>query len=111
MRTTKTTNMMILAAALILSVNVSTAFGRGLEAPKPTCGISTVSYRFVGTPGTQFQYAGDAYRVPSTGTIELIAEKKISDYHVGDRKLPLNVWPQDEFGTRTVPLPTQIASK
>ena len=103
--------MLILAAALSLGVNVTAALGRSPEPPKATCGISTVSYRFVGDPGTEFRYGRDQYRVPSSGAIELIAEKRVEEYRVGERNLPLNVWPQDEFGTRTVPLPKQIASE
>ena len=101
---------MLLAAVLSLGVNVSAALGGSMPDPKPVCGISTVSYKFVGAPGTEFRYGRESYRVPAAGSIELIAEKKISEYRVGDRTLPLNVWPQDEFGSRTVPLPTQIAS-
>jgi hypothetical protein len=102
--------MLLAAAALSLGINVSAALGGSTPDPKPVCGISTVSYRFVGAPGTEFRYGRDSYRVPTSGTIELIAEKRISEYRVGERSLPLNVWPQDEFGTRTVPLPKRTAS-
>lgn len=107
--TTKT--KVILAAALSLGVNVSAVLGGSLPAPKAVCGISTVSYRFVGTPGTEFRYGRDSYRVPPTGAIELLAEKRISDYRLGELSLPLNVGPQDQFGTRIVALPSQMASK
>ena len=108
-RSMKKKSTMILAAALSLGIHVSVALGGSLPVPKPVCGISTVSYRFVGAPGTQFHYAGDTYRVPENGTVELLAEKAIEDYRVGERTLPLNVWPKDDFGTRTVPLPQLIA--
>jgi hypothetical protein len=97
--------MLILAAALSLSLELKSLTGSSPSGPAATCNISTVSYRFVGQPGTRFRYAGDAYTVPTTGTIEVIASKK-TEYEVAGKKLSLNVWPQDEFGTRTVPLPT-----
>jgi hypothetical protein len=97
--------MLILAAALSLSLNMKSVTPRIPAGPTATCNISTVSYRFVGQPGTRFRYDGSSYTVPAAGTIELIASRK-TEYEVAGRKLPLAVWPQDEFGTRTVPLPT-----
>lgn len=97
--------MLILAAALSLSLDLKSLAPRAAAAaPSATCNISTVSYKFVGQPGTRFRYDGGAYTVPASGTIELIASRK-SEYEFAGRKLPLAVWPQDEFGTRTVPLP------
>ncbi len=70
------------------------------------CGITTVGYRFIGSPGQQFTYAGDVYRIPQRRWIELIADSSSNTtYHAGGRELPLNVWPADEFGFRTVHVP------
>lgn len=69
-----------------------------------TCHIDTVSYRFVGEPGTEFRYDGDTYRVPAAGSIELISTRA-QNYEVNGRALPLNLWPKDNFGMRTIPLP------
>lgn len=96
--------MLILAAALSLSLDLKALAPRPASSPSATCNISTVSYRFVGQPGTRFRYAGDGYTVPATGSIEVIASRK-TEYEFAGKKLPLAVWPQDEFGTRTVPLP------
>ena len=71
-----------------------------------TCHIDTVSYRFVGDPGTQFRYDGDTYRVPQSGSIELVSTRA-QNYEVNGRTLPLNLWPKDDFGMRTIPLPKQ----
>jgi hypothetical protein len=69
-----------------------------------TCNIDTVSYRFVGNPGTEFRYDGDTYRVPQNGSIELVSTRA-DNYQVNGRTLPLNLWPKDNFGMRTIPLP------
>jgi hypothetical protein len=71
-----------------------------------TCHIDTVSYRFVGEPGTEFHYDGDSYRVPQNGSIELVSTRA-QNYEVNGRTLPLNLWPKDNFGMRTIPLPKQ----
>jgi hypothetical protein len=102
--------MLLMIAALNLQIDLGslihgTTHRTATAAPVTTCGISTVSYRFVGEPGTEFHYEGDAYRVPNTGAIELIAGKGTTSYIADGRSLPLEVWPRDEFGTRTVPLP------
>lgn len=75
-------------------------------APRATCQPGAVSYKFVGAAGTQFTYTGKQYTVPPRGWIELIGHGSKSQYSVNGRQLPLDVWPMDEFGMRTVPLPT-----
>ena len=72
-------------------------------APKVTCHTGTVSYRFVGTPGATFTYAGASYSVPASGWIELLSDEKVY-LAANGRSLPLDVWPIDAFGTRTVPV-------
>ncbi len=102
-----------LAVLVSLAVlNLQSALGsvihpakRRSSPPRVTCHIATVSYRFVGEPGTEFRYDGDTWRVPLAGSIELIASPTSTTYQVDGRSLPLEVWPRDEFGTRTVPLP------
>jgi hypothetical protein len=74
-------------------------------APIPVCHSGAVSYRFVGTPGATFAYEGARYVVPPSGSIELVADSGIRVYLAANgRTLPLDVWPIDAFGTRTVPL-------
>jgi len=102
--------MLLMLAALNLQIDLGAlihgATHRGdAKPPVTTCGISTVSYRFVGEPGTQFAYDGDSYTVPSIGSVELIANRRATTYAAAGHSLPLEVWPRDEFGTRTVPLP------
>jgi len=48
---------------------------------------------------------GETYSVPVNGVIELIGHGGDRAYQIGDRRLSLEFWPADEFGTRTVPLP------
>ena len=72
--------------------------------PSATCHPGTVSYKFVGTAGTTFSYSGKKYAVPAAGSIELIGHGDESKYQVEGKQLPLDVWPIDGFGTRTVPL-------
>src|SRR5690242_6260752 len=74
------------------------------EVKSLTCHIATVSYKFVGDPGTQFRYDGDTYLVPESGSIELVSSRA-ENYEVNGRSLPLNLWPKDNFGMRTIPLP------
>jgi hypothetical protein len=72
-------------------------------APAVTCHTGTVSYKFVGAPGATFTYAGANYSVPASGWIELIDSGKVY-LAANGRTLPLDVWPIDAFGTRTVPV-------
>jgi len=74
-------------------------------APAVVCHTGTVSYKFVGTPGATFTYAGAKYSLPRSGWIELLSERDDKGYLAANgRTLPLDVWPIDAFGTRTVPL-------
>src|SRR4051794_22563652 len=77
------------------------------QAPAPvvTCTSGTVSYKFVGIPGATFVYSGARYAIPASGWIELLSEQKVYVAANG-RTLPLDVWPIDAFGTRTVPVQT-----
>lgn len=101
--------MTILIAALTLRLDLGALLQRANAAPPQvkslTCHISTVSYRFVGEPGSEFRYAGERYVVPREGSIEVLAAKGETEYEVVGGRRPLEVWPRDEFGTRTVPLP------
>ena len=77
------------------------------SAPAPTvvCHSGTVSYKFVGAPGATFTYAGAKYSLPKSGWIELLSGHDDKAYLAANgRTLPLDVWPIDAFGTRTVPL-------
>lgn len=94
-------------AMLIEAITLAALLSRRPAEPVVTCHQGTVSYRFVGEPGTTFLYEGDLYSVPKSGSIELIGHGGAREYQVADRKLPLEVWPMDQFGTRTVPLPKQ----
>ncbi len=99
----------LFAAALTIKVDllgmIQQRYHAAPEVKSLTCHIETTSYRFVGTPGTEFRYDGDSYRVPESGVIELVSSNA-KEYVVNGRTLPLNLWPKDSFGTRTVPLPT-----
>lgn len=104
--------MLIAAAALTLALNLEIDFtalmkkARKAEVRGLVCGIKTVGYRFVGQPGQTFRYEGDEYVVPAGGAIELIASRRpAAEYEANGRALPLEVWPIDQFGFRTVPLP------
>ena len=71
----------------------------------PVCHSGTVSYKFVGAPGATFIYAGERYAIPANGSIELLTSEKVY-LAANGRTLPLEVWPIDAFGTRTVPVQT-----
>ncbi|MEO6258809.1 MAG: hypothetical protein ABIP63_00600 [Thermoanaerobaculia bacterium] len=96
---------MIIEAAIV----IASLFAHPAPAPKATCHAGTVSYKFVGTVGTSFRYSGKQYAVPSAGSIELAGHGDSSNYQVEGKQLPLDVWPIDGFGTRTVSLPTEHA--
>lgn len=96
---------LVAAAAISLTLDLGRLVQKQpSNPPAVTCGIKTVSYRFTGLPGREFRYAGETFRVPASGSIELIASRA-NDYSVDGKKLPLDVWPIDEFGSRTVKLP------
>ena len=100
---------LMIAAALTLNLDLGSLIQRhkqpAVATPHVECNIKTVSYRFAGAAGTQFRYDGESFRVPAAGSIELLAGKKATEYQNGGKTLPLDVWPADEFGARTVPLP------
>jgi hypothetical protein len=79
-------------------------------APAVTCHSGAVSYKFVGAPGTQFTFGDKTWTVGAKGWIELLSYGE-QTYHANGRDLELNVWPIDEFGTRTVPLPKTTSLK
>lgn len=96
---------MITIAAAVLTANLGiTSMFKAKTPPVTTCHIKTVSYRFVGDAGTTFRYDGATYSIPATGAVEIIASRKSEYENVSGRQLPLDVWPIDEFGTRTVPV-------
>ena len=89
---------------ILAAISLSAILNR--PAPEVHCtGGAAVSYKFVGAPGTPFTYSGKQYVVPPRGWIELIGKGSDSRYAANGRELPLDTWPIDEFGTRTVPLP------
>ena len=89
----------------ILHAITLAALLHGSPAPVVTCHTGTVSYKFVGTAGATFAYGGTTYSVPASGWIELVSERNDKAYRAANgRTLPLDVWPMDAFGTRTVPL-------
>lgn len=87
----------------ILHAITLAALLHGTPAPAVTCHSGTVSYKFVGAPGATFVYAGARYAIPASGWIELLSGDKVY-LAANGRTLPLDVWPIDAFGTRTVPL-------
>src|SRR5947209_11213537 len=92
------------AAMILEAISLAALLSRRPQ-PIATCHTGAVSYRFVGAPGTTFRYSGATYSVPNSGSIELVGHGDETVYQFADRKLPLDVWPINEFGTRTVPLP------
>lgn len=101
----------MIAAALTLRLDLGSFIQKHRQPPAATprveCNIKTVSYRFVGAAGTEFRYDGETFRVPPAGSIELLASRKATEYEIDGKTLPLDVWPADEFGARTVPLPVR----
>jgi hypothetical protein len=102
--------MIFAAAAAAVALNVTIDLGpkknsASGRAPVVTCHKGAVSYNFVGTPGTKFSYGGDEYVLPIEGSIELLADRKSSEYILAGSRLPVDVGPLDAFGTRTVEIP------
>ena len=95
----------LLAIHLTFDIGSKPAGSRSSKPPIVTCHKGAVSYKFMGTPGTKFTYAGDSYTLPIEGWIELIAAPKAPDYVLAGIKLPVDVGPLDAFGTRTVQVP------
>lgn len=98
----------ILTAAITVEIDLTALIAKHrMKAGVTTCGIRTVGYRFAGKPGQEFRYAGDTYRIPQDGAIELIADRRDATYRIDNRTLPLDgVEPLDQFGFRDVALPT-----
>jgi len=70
----------------------SQSFSWMLKTPHPTCDTRVVSYRFVGSPGQSFTYAKNQYRIPASGSVEIITSEDIGGT-------------PDEFGMVTINLP------
>ncbi|HEY0161015.1 MAG TPA: hypothetical protein VGF28_27285 [Thermoanaerobaculia bacterium] len=101
--------MLLLAAALTLSINIELDLSGLIRAsraaePRPVCGITTVGYRFTGPPRQQFRYSGQTYLIPEEGYVELIADPRRTEYEFAGRRLPLE-GPRNAFGFRDVELP------
>jgi hypothetical protein len=108
--------MFLLAVALTASINIdidlTSLLRRANKAePKVTCNISTVGYRFRGTPGQEFRYAGDTYEIPAEGWVELIADKRRTSYAFNGDTFAIAETPRDPFGFRDVVLPKADAMK
>jgi hypothetical protein len=102
----------VIAAALLTQLHFASFFHHiSVTAPTTSCRIDTVSYKFVGAPGTEFVYEGKNYAIPDIGSIELIADKRAEDFVVAGQRTRLDLFPKDAFGTRTVSLAPVIASK
>lgn len=102
----------VLTASINIDIDLTSLLHRANKAePKVTCGISTVGYRFRGTPGQEFRYAGDTYEIPAEGWVELLADKRRVSYAVNGQTLPIVETPRDPFGFRDVVLPTSDAMK
>ena len=90
---------------ILQAITLAALLHRSPVAHPVVCQSGTVSYRFTGAPGSVFTYGGAHYAVPSAGWIELLGEGTDRTYLASTgRSLPLDVWPIDAFGTRTVPL-------
>jgi hypothetical protein len=97
---------MALTASISLELDLTKLIRRAESNPKVTCGITTVGYRFRGTPGQTFRYAGETWEIPREGWIELIADKRRTTYAFAGQTLSLeNSSPRDPFGFREVALP------
>jgi hypothetical protein len=90
---------------ILHAITIAALLYHAPAVPAVTCHTGTVSYKFVGTPGATFTYAGATYSVPRSGWIELLSDNDNTVYLAANgRSLPLDVWPIDAFGTRTVPI-------
>ncbi len=98
----------ILTASISVDIDLSGLIRRANQAPKATCNIATVGYRFRGTPGQEFRYAGDTYRIPAEGWVELIADRRRTTFAVAGQTFPIADTPRDPFGFRDVTLPNSI---
>jgi hypothetical protein len=108
--------MLLLAVVLTASIHVDldlTALTRRSKHAEPVtvCNISTVGYRFRGTPGQEFRYAGDTYVIPAEGWVELIADRRRTTYAFHGQTLPITESPRDPFGFRDVSLPSPTATE
>src|SRR6185295_6175464 len=89
---------------ILQAITLAALLHHAPAAPAVTCHTGTVSYKFAGTPGATFTYAGAKSPVPPSGWIELLADGGKVYLAANGRSLPLEVWPIDAFGTRTVPV-------
>jgi len=89
---------------------ISILAAAAVAAQLTMCNIKTVSYKFTGTPGTEFRYDGSNYVIPKSGWIELVASKKATQADFNGSHVQLDLFPLDDFGARTIPLSTSAPS-
>jgi hypothetical protein len=94
----------LFVALLLVSFSVQAA-GLGRTRVNPNCGFRVVSYKFLGSAGTQVTYGQRSFTIPVTGAIELVASKNAQTYEVGSRtfRFAEHSTP-DDFGIVTVDL-------
>ena len=85
----------MIIVALLLHLHLHPAHAR------VTCGIHVVSVNFSGTPGYVLSYDGEHYRLPIAGTVEVLANPRLTTYEANGRVRPLS-GPIDDFGTMHV---------
>lgn len=93
------------AQSVSVDVDLSPLIARLMRksAPKVTCGIETVGYRFIGEPGREFVYAGETF-VMDADAVELIADKRRGTFAIDGRSIRIDS-PRDQFGFREATLP------
>ncbi len=105
-----TAAMFIAGASMSVTADVRDARTRNSAAAvsKATlsCGSgqNVVSYRFTGTPGSSVRYGRKNFTIPTSGSIELVADRKVKAYATdhGDFQLVASAEMVDGFGTVTV---------
>ena len=71
-------------------------------APSALVGLFKAGYAEI---EAQVAHDGAKYTVPTSGSIELIASKKATEADFAGNHVSLDLFPIDEFGARTIPLP------
>lgn len=107
MKTKTIGTAMMVAAAMMMASPADAGFrSRAAKASKESLscgsGLKIVSYRFVGPAGSSVTYANRTFKIPASGSIEVVASKEVTSYASFGSSKQIANGEIDGFGIMTI---------